>query len=181
MQELTIKTSKSIGRPCKYETHVKPYLDQILQWLKDGMNEYSIQDKLGVSKDAWIRYKSDNQELKDLYRRACEERNNLVQNAVFAGSLGHTAIVKKQKVLQNGTVVDFQEEEYIAPDMNAAKFWLINRDPENWKDKQANDTSISVNFQLPDFKSRITQLRNEEQRPQSLEVTDFEVLPEGKT
>lgn len=180
MQEMTTTTTKKMGRASKYETHVQPFLDDILIWLRDGMNEYSICDKLGISKETWISYKDTHLDLSDLYKRACEERNCLVANAVFNGSLGHKAVIKKQKVLQSGTVVDFEEEEYIAPDMNAAKFWLTNRDSENWQDKGQKDTSISVNFQLPELQQQRNNLLSEIEKLKAIDMTEVEVIPDDK-
>ena len=153
---------KGPGRPCKYYTHVKPYLNDVLQWLKIGMNEYSICDKLDISFDAWIEYKGKYSELTELYTRAMRERNCLVYNSMYQKAVGTVAEIKKQKVLPSGTVVGFTEEMYIPADVNAADLYLRNKDPEYKSPKSDNSGSIlQVNFQLPQLQAEIKQLDEE--------------------
>ena len=47
----------------KYETHVKPKLDLIAQWARDGAIERDIAKKLGVSESTFSGYKKEHEEL----------------------------------------------------------------------------------------------------------------------
>ena len=57
----------------KYETHVKPYLNDVKDWASK-MNDKQIAFKLGISERTFIRYKNDYKELSDTLNDA---RRNL--------------------------------------------------------------------------------------------------------
>lgn len=56
------------GRKSKYETHVKPYLNEIPEWRKT-MDEIQIAKRLGVGKTAFYEYKRTYTELADALKR----------------------------------------------------------------------------------------------------------------
>jgi hypothetical protein len=174
-----IETKKKLGRPCKYETHVQPYLNEILEWLKQGMNEYSIEDKLGISTESWIEYKRKYAELAELFTRATHERVCLVQNKQFAKACGYTVPLKKQKVSKDGEVIDIIEEVHIPPDVNSAEFWSRMNDPNYIPPKSANSLQvINNNFQLEDAERKMLEISKKYNSLETVEVTDFEVIPD---
>lgn len=136
------------GRPCKYASHVEPYLDKVYQWIKDGMTDYSIAENLGIHKYTFIRYKEMFNDLSDLYTRACLERNRLVMNRMYKRACGEKAQVIKQKALKDGQIVDLKEEVYIPPDVNAADLYLRNNDPE-YKSAKSDQVIINNSPSLP--------------------------------
>ena len=97
MDEITTIDSRKVGRPCKYESHVRPYLDKIYQWLKEGYTDISICEQLGISQDSWIKYKERYSDLSELYARARAHRNALVMNKMFLRATGEKVTLLKQK------------------------------------------------------------------------------------
>lgn len=148
-----------VGRPCKYETHVEPYLDKIYEWLQQGMTDYSIADQLGIHRATLIRYREQYNNLSDTYTRAREERNRLVMNRMFAKATGEIAQVKQQKMAKDGAIVTLTSEIYTPPDVNAADLFLRNNDPE-YKSAKSAETgqNITVNFQLPQLEQELQQI-----------------------
>ena len=71
-----------------------------------------------------------------------------VENALFKRATGYTVTIKKpikvktkRQLKDKGTIeeehIEFVEEEiYIAPDTTAQIYWLKNRRPDKWRDKQ---------------------------------------------
>ena len=71
-----------------------------------------------------------------------------VENALFKRATGYTVKIKKpvkvktkRQLKDKGTIeeehIEFVEEEiYIAPDTTAQIYWLKNRRPDKWRDKQ---------------------------------------------
>ena len=53
----------------KYDTNVKPRLAEIEAWARDGVPEKQMIKALGVSVDAFYRYKKEHNELKDILAR----------------------------------------------------------------------------------------------------------------
>lgn len=57
------------GRKNKYETHIKPYFEDIKECLERGVDEKDIADKLGVSISSWCDYKNRYLEFAELFKK----------------------------------------------------------------------------------------------------------------
>ena len=178
---ITVKEDSKVGRPCKYESHVEPRLDEVHEWVKAGYTDYSIAEQLGIAHYTLIQYKEKFTELTETYTRACKERNNLVMNSMFGKAVGIEKTVPKafkvKEVIYNEEGRKQAEIErleygsehiYIPPDVNAADLFLRNNDPE-YKSAKSAETgqNITVNFQLPQLEQELQQIA--EQR-KSLEM-----------
>jgi hypothetical protein len=178
MADITIRDDAKVGRPCKYDTHVQPYLDKIYDWLIQGYTDYSIADQLGIAKCSLIKYKDEYAELTDLYTRARTERNKLVMNKMFQRATGEKVTLLKQKATKDGEIVDLVEEQYIPPDVNAADLFLRNNDPE-YKSAKADISgqNITVNFQLADWEQKRREILAEIKRLELSQAVDVEAIP----
>lgn len=58
-----------MARPNKYETHVKPHLEEIKAAYGRGVEEKEIASSLGVSVSAWCDYKNKYSELAEVLKR----------------------------------------------------------------------------------------------------------------
>lgn len=76
------------GRPSKYETHVKPHLEQIKKWAEQGATEKQIAKELGIAYSTFCDYKNKYSELsvilkeKDMKPLVEELRSALVRRAI---------------------------------------------------------------------------------------------------
>lgn len=155
------------GRPCKYATHVEPYLDKIFEWLKTGYTDCSIAEQLGIHQNTWMRYRDKYSILGELYTRARTHRNALVMNKMYEKATGyeHPDLFIAQ---YQGEVVEKEIKKYYPPDVNAADLFLRNNDPDYKGAKSADSgPGITVNFQLPQLEQELQQIA--EQR-KSLEM-----------
>lgn len=179
-QEVVVIEEKEIdvgGRPCKYESHVKPHFDEIYEWISQGATEKSIAKKLGIHPFTWICYKKDNSELTDLITRARSAAGELLLNKQFAAACGQTIPLNKQKVTKDGDVVDIIEEMYIPPNVNAADFWSRHMMPGYIPPKQVEPGNITINnFQLPEARQKVEQLLSEREKLKAIDVASFEVV-----
>ena len=163
-------------RTYKYDSHVKPRLNEVYEWVKNGYTDYSIADTLGISHESLIKYKAEILELSNVFTRARAERNNLVMGAMFSKATGVKAEVKKAKVLNNGEIIDYTEEQYIPPDVNAADLYLRNNSDE-YKSAKADTgglTLIQNNYQLPQLIEQIKQLDDKIKELDAIETTAVE-------
>ena len=175
---VAVKEPREVGRPCKYETYVKPYLDDIFEWVSRGITEKSIYKKLGVSADAWISYKDKYSELSETITRARQAAGQLLLNKQFAAGCGQKVTVRKQKALKDGTIVEVEEEEYIPPNVQAAEFWARHMMPDYIPPKQADTTkNITVNFQLADWEQKRREILAEIKRLELQAAVDVEAVP----
>lgn len=113
------------GRKSKYYSHVAPRLEEIKYWYMNGAIDEDVATNLGIALSTLYEYKKQFPEFSEACALTKEVSNARVQNALF-----FNATVKK--------------------DFNAQKYWLQNRMPDVWKDKQEiaitdNEMTISIN------------------------------------
>lgn len=126
--------ARKAGRPCKYDTHVKPYLDDIREYCT-YMTEEQIAKVLGVSVSAWCEYKNKYPELNDALKKGRADLVRQLRSTLIQRAKGFR-YEEKKTVREKGKVV--REEIYqrsALPDVAALNLLLKNYDPDNW----AND------------------------------------------
>jgi len=124
------------GRRSKYESHVEPKLLLIEAWTRDGMILEGVAEKLGVGLSTLCDYQTKYPELAEALKKGREVADVTVENALYEKALPKKIVLNKQKVLNDGEVIDYQEEVYVPGDVTAQIFWLKNRRPLSWRDKQ---------------------------------------------
>lgn len=125
-----------MARANKYETHVKPYLEDIMKWC-NTMTEKQIAKKLGVAYSSWCQYKNDNAELSEAIKKG---RQNLVAElkSVLIERAKGFQYEDKKIIKENGVVV--KEEVYVKsalPDVASINLLLKNYDRESWSNDPA--------------------------------------------
>lgn len=120
-----------MARPSKYETHVQPKLMLIEAWARDGLTDADMCKNLDVGKDAFIEYKKRYPEFAEALTRGKEVIDVMVENALLKAALGYE--YEETKESENG----FERTTKRAhPNTTALIFWLKNRKPKEWRDKQ---------------------------------------------
>lgn len=120
------------GRKNKYETHVAPYLEDIKYWCRDGATEEEICKRLGVALSTFQNYKNDYDELVEVLRNGKQHIDYKVEDALLQRALGYRFDEVTYEYDEEVKRVTKQQ----AGDTTAAIFWLKNRQPEKWRDKQ---------------------------------------------
>ena len=123
----------------KYETHVKPKLDLIAQWARDGAIERDIAKKLGVSESTFSGYKKEHEELLQTLTVNKEVADARVESALYKRAIGYEYDEVCTEVGPDGTKTKITTKQ-VAPDVTAQIYWLNNRRPDRWRNKQ--DISI---------------------------------------
>lgn len=125
---------KKRGRPNKYETHVRPRLDDIKQ-MALTMTDKEIAQALGVGHSAWCTYKEQYSELSEIIKESRQTLVSSLKRTLIEKAKGYT-YSEKRITRQNGEITE--EVEYIKhspPDVAAINLLLKNYDKDNW----AND------------------------------------------
>lgn len=120
------------GRKSKYQTHVEPKLLLIEAWARDGMIQEDIAKKLGVAMSSFSEYKNKYPELTEALKRGQEVVDVQVENALLKRAMGYRY---DEVTYENGEEVKRVNKE-VQPDVTAQIFWLKNRKPKVWRDKQ---------------------------------------------
>lgn len=132
----------------KYETNVKPKLFLVEMWARDGLTDEQIAEKLDISVASFYNYKNEYLEFLESLKKGKEVADYEVENALFKKALGYNAKIKKAfkvkevlyengKRLKETERIEYAEDEvHIPADTTAQIFWLKNRKPNTWRDKQ---------------------------------------------
>jgi hypothetical protein len=172
-----MKKSKR-GRKSKYKDYVKPYLEKITQWRRDGLDEKQIYANLKVSADSWIGYKKKYPELLEALKKGEFGANEQVENALFRLATGY--IYEEEKVTKGGKEGDKVEitKKHQPPNVTAIIFWLWNRLKDRWQQRQITfepNRDLNGNIIDEDFKrskSILETLRREKLTEQGNDKTD---------
>ena len=133
-----------------------PYgLLKIGGWAKDGLTDEQIAHNIGISRSTLSEWKNKYPDIADTLKNNKQVADRMVENALFERALGGVHQLKKtfkvresyydengkkceREVLKTGI-----DEIYTPGDTLAQIFWLKNRKPEQWREKQQDvqDTS----------------------------------------
>lgn len=130
-------------------------------WARDGYTVDDIAFKIGISTSTLLRWMRNNEEIKKAINDGRELVDYKVENALLKAALGYkTREVKVTTVVRGGKVVENIKEvttSAAAPNVQAAKVWLYNRQPKKWKpesvrsqsilDKMDDDTDIKITIE----------------------------------
>jgi hypothetical protein len=111
-------------------------LELISDWLSDGASHDIIAHKLGISRSTWFKHKAENELISDCVRAGEQIAAGKVQSALFRKAIGEK---KEEITITSGGDKPTQVKKVIKEiqgDFNAQKFWLVNRDKDNWKNVQ---------------------------------------------
>ena len=135
-----------------YEQKVVPKFALIRSWKRDGLTDEEICENLGIKKSAFYVYKNKYPDFKELLRFDRELTDAEVENQALDNAKGffyeEEVVVmetekfyddegKKIKEVTTPKVVPIKKRRL--PDQHAVQWWLKNRMPGKWKDKQEID------------------------------------------
>lgn len=130
------ESQKRKGRPKSYDEKVKPYLAQIQQWKGDRKTEASIAQTLGISQDTFIQYKKAFPELVEVLKNGEEIVDKTVEDSLLKRAVGFEYDEVTQEKTGGKVTKTKVTRKYVVPDVGAIAFWLRNRKPDVWKDRQ---------------------------------------------
>lgn len=123
-----------MGRKNKYETHVRPYLDKIKEWIVEE-NEADIAEELGISSRTFDRYKKEHEELREALNKGKKDLVKELKRTLKKKAQGFFYTESKTVVRETaeGKVRMVEEvKRYAQPDTGAIHLLLKNLDPD-WR------------------------------------------------
>lgn len=128
----------------KYETHVKPKLQLVEGWARDGLTDEQIAQNLGISKQTFYNYKSKYVDFFDSLKKGKEIVDYEVENALLKRALGYKYDEVTIEEFDDGSVKTKTVTKEVIPDTTAQIFWLKNRRPDKWRDKQMIEADVKT-------------------------------------
>lgn len=121
----------------KYEQWLTPEgLLKIEGWARDGLTDEQIAEKMGISVASLYNYKKCHLEILEALKSGKEVIDRQVENALLKRALGYEYEEVKEKYEQGICVERTITKKEVVPDTTAQIFWLKNRKPDEWRDKQ---------------------------------------------
>lgn len=150
-----------MGRPNKYESHIKPYLKQIAEWKKNGATDEQVCEQLGISRSVFYAAKAKYKEFSDVLKNSRENfvadlRGELARLA-FKHSLETIKVYSKTD--EDGQMVTYKEKtsKEVDGDIAAIHLLLKNLDKDNWAD---NPQNLKIKQQELELKKLIAEAAN---------------------
>ena len=132
---------KKGGRPSKYETEWKDKLAVIQGWARDGLTNEQIAKNMSISVKTLYEWQNKYSEFRDALKKGKEVVDREVENALLKRALGYRYTEIKREIDEDGNIKITETTKEVAPDTTAQIFWLKNRKPGTWRDRQ--DIGIS--------------------------------------
>lgn len=129
----------------KYEEFVEPKLALVEGWARNGLTDEQIANNLGISKQTFYNYKSKYVDFFDALKKGKEVVDIEVENALLKRALGYKYDEVTIEESDDGSVRTKTVTKEVIPDTTAQIFWLKNRKPEQWRDKQNIEANINNN------------------------------------
>lgn len=122
-----------MGRKSKYESHVKPFLPQISEWISDMDEAQIATEKLGIAVSSFENYKKKYPELQEALRNGRINLISELKSSLKKKAKGFYYDETKTTIREEGgksVKVIEKYKKYSAPDVGAIHLLLKNLDPD---------------------------------------------------
>lgn len=151
----------------KWEKWIEPNNLLILgAWARDGLTDEDIAHNIGISRSTLKEWKKKIPAISATLNTNKAIADIRVENALFKKAIGCTVKEKVISKIKNpdGTVTETERtvERELPLDTTAGIFWLKNRKPKDWRDKQEVELSGNVGMTdaLKKARERVNEHRN---------------------
>jgi len=100
-----------------------------------GMTEEEIAEFIGISRKTLQTWRVKHPEFGEAIRLGKEEPDNRVVAQLYQSALGYYITIKKGAVNKAGELVEWEETQFIKPEITAQIFYLKNRRNYEWNDR----------------------------------------------
>lgn len=114
---------------------------KIQGWARDGLIDKQIAHNMGVAWSTLKIWKNRFPELAEAISKSKEVADREVENALFKRALGYWVTETETTTFSDGTTKTTEKRRHIVPDTTAQIFWLKNRKPDEWREK--NDLTLT--------------------------------------
>jgi transcriptional regulator with XRE-family HTH domain len=128
-------------------------LTKLEAWARNGLTDEQIAHNMGISVRTLSGYKENHLPILQALKRGKEVVDIEVENALYKRAMGYKfkEVTRERVKGEDGEyelVVTKEVVKEVAPDTTAQIFWLKNRKPKDWRDKQDIEHSGDVNIKV---------------------------------
>ena len=114
---------------------------KIQGWARDGLIDKQIAHNMGVSYTTFKGWRNKFPQMAEALAKGKEVVDREVENALYKRALGYWVTETETTTLSDGTTKTTEKRRHIVPDTTAQIFWLKNRKPDQWREK--NDLTLT--------------------------------------
>ena len=140
-----------MARPSKYRPE---FVTQAEKLCKLGATDLEVADFFGINVATLYRWKGEHDEFCEALKSGKEASDNRVERSLFSRATGYEHDEVDIRVVMN-RIVKTPIRKFYPPDTTAAIFWLKNRKPAEWRDKQELEHSGSVTLTLSEDDAKL--------------------------
>lgn len=129
-------------------------------WARDGLTDKQVAHNMNIAESTLHEWKKKYSVLSESLKRGKEVVDRQVENALLKRALGYEFKETTQELTEDGMRVTKVITKQQTPDTTAQIFWLKNRKPQEWRDKQ--ETEISGHIRTDKLDSILTQLSDDD-------------------
>jgi DNA-binding XRE family transcriptional regulator len=119
-------------------------------WAKDGLIDEQIADNIGINRKTLYEWKKKYPPISDALKTGKEVADRKVENALFKNAMGYEYTEVKEYIEQTDDGKKKKKIEkttkHVPANTTAQIFWLKNRKPKQWRDKQDIEHSGGLNI-----------------------------------
>ena len=136
------------GRPSNLTIHIK---NVIINLAKEGKTVLQIGNMLGVSHKTVYNWMHSDPELLHAIKEARDLAAELVEASLFSRAIGFSHPATKMFYDKSRRkVIKAEYTQHFPPDPTSMIFWLKNRQPERWREKQEVDLTKDIIIKIDD-------------------------------
>ena len=117
-------------------------------WARDGLTDEQLAAKIGITATTLYDWKNKYPVISEALKRGKEVVDVEVENALLKRAMGFEYTETRTETADDGTVKTIVMQKTMLPDTTAQIFWLKNRRPAVWRDKQQVEHSTDKPFEV---------------------------------
>lgn len=142
-----------MGRGKYHDWLEKDKLTLIEGWARTGLTDEQIANNIGIRRETLYDWINKHPNISNALKKGKEVADFEVENAMFKAALGyeHEEVKTYMEEYENGKKKKKVEKtkKHVAPNVTAQIFWLKNRKPVEWRDRQEieqTNKNIEINI-----------------------------------
>lgn len=141
----TAKPKRGGGRPTVYRAE---YVEFVKERCERGATDFELARDLGINVATLYRWKHDHPEFCEALKAGKHSLDERVVRTLAHRALGYTFDSEEIHVVE-GKIVRVPIVKHVPPDTTAMIFWLKNRRPKEFRDRQ--DIQVDVHMSLAEL------------------------------
>ena len=125
-------------------------LAKIAGWARDGLVNEQIAENIGIHPSTLYDWQNKYPEIAEALKQGKEVIDRQVESALLKRALGYEYEEVKMIVTESGGKRVEKTRKQVLPDVGAQIFWLKNRKPKAWRDKQEVEHSGDLGVVIVD-------------------------------